>query len=109
MNKKGGLKAVVKNRQTTWDLGDEANQIVLSNPPQMRGWIAVATFHTHDFNSEPSMPTGEHLSLPNDLWTNEELRVPGIILGGVLSSNMAFRGYGPNRGYWRSDLPKRCQ
>jgi RHS repeat-associated protein len=109
MNKKGGLKAVAKNRQTTWDIGDGTMSISLNNPPQMRGWIVVGTFHTHDSDSEPSMPTGEHVSLPNDLWTNQEQRVPGIILGGVLGGDAAFRGYGPNRGYWRSDLPKWCQ
>jgi hypothetical protein len=69
----------------------------------------VATFHTHDYNTEPSMPTGEQYSLPNDVWTNEAQGVPGIILGGVLSGNAGFETYGPKRGYWRSELPKRCR
>jgi hypothetical protein len=109
MNKKGGLKAVAKNRETTWDLGDGSVTISLNNPPHMSGWIVVATFHTDDYNSEPSMPTGKHYSLPNDIWTNEGQGVPGIILGGVLSGNVAYAGYGQNRGYWRSALPKRCK
>jgi hypothetical protein len=41
--------------------------IDLNNPPAVRGSIVVATFHTHDFDMNPSMPTGEHISIPNDL------------------------------------------
>lgn len=105
MNRKGRLTARLNDRggQNVSGLG---MAIDLNNPPIVRGSIVVATFHTHDFGMDPSMPTGEKLSLPNDLWTNEEQGVPGIIVGA--GDVRGFNGYGPKRGYWRQPLPKRC-
>jgi hypothetical protein len=80
--------------------------IDLSNPPVIKELIVVATFHTHDSDMDPSEPTGETVSLPNDIWTNEEQRVPGIIVGAGLVRG--FNGYGPKRGYWKQPLPRRC-
>jgi hypothetical protein len=105
MNRKGRLTARLNDRsgQNVSGLG---MAIDLNNPPIVRGSIVVATFHTHDFGMDPSMPTGEKLSIPNDLWTNEEQGVPGIIVGA--GDVKGFNGYGPKRGYWRQPLPKRC-
>ena len=109
MNRAGRLMALQKNRDATRDPGESAISINLNSPPRKKGWIVVGTFHTHDFDSQPSMPTGETVSLPNDIWTNEAQRVPGIILGGILSGQMAFTPYGPEKGYWQRDLPRKCQ
>ncbi len=106
MNRKGRLTAGLNERggQNVTGLG---MAIDLNSPPVIRGSIVVATFHTHDVDMDPSMPTGEEISLPNDIWTNETQGVPGIIIGaGVVRG---FNGYGPQRGYWRQPLPKRCQ
>ena len=81
-------------------------QIVLDDPPVIKGYIVVATFHTHDLDMNPSEPTGEKSSLPNDIWANEAQRVPGIIVGAGL--DLGFNGYGPKRGYWKQPLPRRC-
>lgn len=104
MNKHGKLKAQLKDRGGINQAGIGMT-IDLWQPPILRGWIAVASFHTHDFGMDPSMPTGETVSIPNDLWNNEWAGVPGIILGPEGTS-----GYGPKRGYWgqHGRMPKKC-
>lgn len=107
MNRRGRLTARL-NEQGGRNVSGLGMAIDLSNPPAVRGSIVVATFHTHDIDMDPSMPTGERESLPNDLWTNIRQGVPGIILGGAGSRffSMGFQGYGPSRGYWRLPLPE---
>lgn len=104
MNKKGMLKAIPKERDRE---GDKQTVIDLKKPPEMEGWIVVATFHTHDYNSDPSETVPGFAMGDTDI--SHIQKVPGIILGGTNSGTMAFTGYGPKRGYWKSDLPKRCQ
>jgi len=106
MNRKGRLTARLNERggQNISGLGMTIN---LNYPPSVRGSIIVATFHTHDVDMDPSMPLGERISPPNDLWTNEEQGVPGIIVGAGFT--LGFQGYGPKRGFWGQPLPKRCQ
>ncbi|HBB90011.1 MAG TPA: hypothetical protein DC047_20600 [Blastocatellia bacterium] len=105
MNRKGVLSAGLNERGG----GNTAvgMSIDLNDPPRLKGRIVVATFHTHDLGMDPSMPTGEHISIPNDIWTNEYQGVPGIIIG--VGNVKGFNGYGPKRGYWRQPLPRRCE
>lgn len=105
MNKQGRLKAVAKTNRRD---GDRQTAIDLNSPPSMRGWIVVGTFHTHDYDSYPSESVPGFVTGDVDV-NNKSHKVPGIILGGTNSGRMAFAGYEPKRGYWRRDLPERCQ
>lgn len=105
MNKKGGLMAKL-NEKGGSNVAGLGMSIDLWHPPILKGWIVVGDFHTHDFGMDPSMPTGEKESLPNDVWNEEWAGVPGIILGPEGTT-----GYGPKRGYWgqHGRMPKKCQ
>jgi RHS repeat-associated protein len=105
MNKRGRIKAVEKIRGK----GDSQTAIVLAEPPRLKGWIVVANFHTHDFESSPSLSVPGFVTGDTDLNTYRD-QIPGIILGGTNgSSTAAFTPYGPERGFFQSGLPRRCQ
>jgi hypothetical protein len=63
MNRNGRLTARL-NASGGQNISGLGMAIDLNSPPVVRGSIVVATFHTHDADMDPSMPTGEHNSLP---------------------------------------------
>jgi hypothetical protein len=108
MNHRGGLMAVRKDRDKDTDPTDRQNAINLGYPPRRIGWIVVGTFHTHDYGSEPSQTVPGFARGDIDI-NNNDLKVPGIILGGVNSGTAAYTPYGPERGFLYNNLPERCK
>ncbi len=106
MNKKGDVMAKLK----PFEPGrDNRTTVFNNNPPVIKGWRVVGTFHTHDWGGNPS--TADHFvrdgityaTFPNDIDNAEARRVPGLILGGSLGER-SWSIYGPTRGYWKTNF-----
>ena len=103
MNRKGQVKAVRK----VIDADDKQAAIQLSFPEYLKGWIVIATFHTHDISNEPSESVPGFVVGDTDV--NEKFhKVPGLILG-TKPGNEAWTRYGPERGFFGVGLPDRCK
>jgi hypothetical protein len=115
-NKKTGqVKAVLKDRDTQWDLGDDATQINLGNPRNMKGWRVVGTFHTHPDGSISSYPSGQIIKKNGEIWASDDQLanlasgIPGMIISRPDNGKgMATVIYGPNSGVFLQGLPKGC-
>jgi hypothetical protein len=64
--------------------------------------------------AKQSTPAGERNGVKYQIWGDVDInmyryRIPGIILGGINGGKQAFTPYGPERGFFKNDLPKRCQ
>lgn len=104
MNTRGEVKVVraQASAQTSIDL---------SSPPSQQGWIAVATFHSHDFGSSPSSTVPGWVTGDLDINNKYEL-VPGLILGESGSGSGSaedWTTYGPERGFFNIGVPERCR
>ena len=104
MDKKGNVKAVRK----TIDSNDSQTGIYLGKPPNLKGWIVIANFHTHDTGHTPSESVPGFVTGDTDINRYRD-RIPGLILGTEGDGELVQTPYGPERGFFRIGVPKRCQ
>ena len=99
MNRRGGLRSVLKPREGS----DHRTGVQLGYPERhlrlRPGEVIDASFHAHVDDVGPDEGLGGDV----DINTKRD-RVPGIII-----RESRIQGYGPKRGIWRSDLPRVCQ
>ena len=114
---RGRLTAVLKDRNTQWDLGDSADGITLGNPPNKKGMRVVGTFHVHrgQGGGIDSYPSGSEtlgndgiLTSVADYAVTRGQKVPGLLLYRTESGGVSGVIYGPDRGFFNIGLPKNC-